>query len=266
MAALLVRRLLWRVSQTLTDTKPQQFKRYAERDMVMALQCGVKALCKYLPSAGIRSAVIKLEPGTRQSIATVAEARVQFQDGTAPFDLFAIQLEDVIRNMGADGASPGRAVRIADRQRRDRLDPNWHTGTPDAVVREFFFNPQDPTTFYVSPPVPSTGAVWVDVQLVAPPKAIPDGGNAGNELYTYDATTPSTQVVGIDDQYEDELWNYCCAYLLLADAKSDASMARAQLHAQAFTGSINSIVAQLTGQNPNLKTLPFAPEVPGAAS
>jgi hypothetical protein len=266
MAALLVRRLLWRVSQTLTDTKPQQFKRYTERDMVMALQCGVKALCKYLPSAGVRSAVVKLEPGTRQSIAKVPQARVLFQDGTAAFDLFAIQLEDVPRNMGADGQTPGRAIRIADRQRRDRLDPNWHTGEADAVVREYFFNPQDPTTLYVSPPVPADVDVWVDMQLVAPPKAIPDGGNAGNELYAYDAVTPSTQVVGIDDQFEDELWNYCCAYLLLADAKSQESMSRAQLHAQAFTGSINSIVAQLTGQNPNLKTLPFAPEVPGAAS
>jgi hypothetical protein len=266
MAALLVRRLLWRVSQTLTDTKPQQFKRYTERDMVMAAQCGVKALCKFLPHVGIRSCAIKLEPGTRQSIAVVPAARVKFSSGAAAFDLFAIQFEDLIRNLGDDGLSPGRAIRIADRQRRDRLDPNWHVGEPDAVVREFFFSPQDPTTFFVSPPVPGTGAVWVDVQLVAPPQAIPDGGPPGSELYAYDDSTPSTQAVGIDDQFEDELWNYCVAYLLLADAKSQESMARAQLHAQAFMGSINSLAASLTGQNPNLKTLPFAPDVPGAAS
>lgn len=263
MAALLVKRLLWRVSQTLTDTAPQ-FHRYTERDMVIALQCGVKALCKYLPTAGARPIAMKLASGSRQSIAKILAANIKTYDGTTPVDIYGLSVEDMVRNMGSDGLTPGKAIAPpGDRQRLDLLDPDWHTKTGTAITR-WFYSPQDPTTFFVSPGVPAATAVWVDILLVAPPKVITDGGAPGSEVYAYQGG--SSEVVGIDDQYEDELWNYCVAYLLLSDAKSQAAMARASMHAQAFTSSINSLVNTLTGNNPNLKVLPFAPEVPGGAS
>lgn len=263
MGALLVKRILWRVSQTLTDTKPQ-FKRYTERDMVMALQCGVKALCKYLPSAGARPIAMKLASGSRQSIAKIPAANIKTYDGGTPTDIYGIAVQELVRNMGANGTTPGKAIPPpSDRQRLDALDPDWHTRIGDVVTR-WFYNPQDPTTFFVSPAIPSGSSVWVDVLLIAPPKVIQDGGEPGSERYSYEGT--SNETVGVDDLYEDELWNYCVAYLLLSDAKSQQAMVRATLHAQAFTSSINSLVNSATGHNPNLKVLPFAPEVPGAAS
>lgn len=263
MAALLVKRLLWRVSQTLTDTAPQ-FTRYAERDMVIALQAGVMAICKYLPQAGARSIAMKLASGTRQSIAFIPAANVKTYDGSTPADVHGIMLQELVRNMGANGTTPGRAIPPpADRQRFDVLDPDWHSSTGE-LVRQWFYNPQDPLTFMVYPGVASGASVWVDVHLVAPPKPIEDGGAPGTEKYAFSGT--STATVGLDSQFEDDLWNYCVAYLLLANAKQQGALARAQLHVQAFNGSINSQVAALTGHNPNLKALPFAPEVPGAAS
>lgn len=263
MGALLVKRVLWRVSTTLSDTKPQ-FTRFTERDMVAALQSGVRALCKYLPQAGARTIAWRLQPGSRQSIARILAANVRTYDGTDPADLYGILLLELIRNMGADGTTPGPAISLVDRQRLDRQSSSWHTtsGTP---VRQYAYNPQDPLTCYVTPPVPATGdAVWVDVSLVAPPKPITDGGAAGSERYRIEGL--NTDTVGIDDQYEDDLWNYCVAYLLMSDAKAQGAQARAQLHVAAFNGSINSMAQALTGHNPNLKQLPFAPEVPGAAS
>lgn len=263
MAGLLVKRVLWRVSTTLVDAKPQ-FTRFSERDMVTALQSGVRALCKYLPQAGSRNLAIKLAPGSRQSIAKIPAASIKTYDGSNPVDTYAILLLEVIRNMGANGTTPGAAIAIADRQRLDRQSPGWHT-TTGAAVRQYTYNPQDPLTFYVTPAVPAAGdAVWVDVSLVAPPKVIPDGGAAGSELYRIEGN--NTELVGVDDQYEDDLWNYCCAYLLLSDAKAQGALNRAAVHVQAFNASINSMAAAMTGHNPNLKQLPFAPDIAGAAS
>ena len=262
MAALLVKRLMWRISQTLTDSAPQ-YARYKERDIVIAVQSGVRALCKYLPHAGARSIAMKLSAGSRQSIAKILASNLKTYDGTTAADTFGMQLLDVVRNMGADGLTPGRAITIIDRQRLDRIDPDWHTRT-GATVRQYSYNPQDPLSFYVMPAIPAATAVWVDVSITAPPKQIDDGGDPGSEKYGWSGS--STDVIGIDDQYEDELWNYAVAYMLLGNAKSQNALVRANVHVQAFNGSINSLAQQLTGQNPNLKTLPFAPEVPGAAS
>lgn len=263
MADLLVTRVLWRVSSTLADTKPQ-FTRFSERDMVAALQCGVRALCKYLPQAGVRTFSMQLASGTRQSIARISAQRLLDAGGLQPGgDVFGIYLQEVLRNKGADGLTPGRGITLVDRQRLDAIDPTWHASTGAAVL-QYAYNPQDPLTFWVYPGV--QGGVWVDVSMAAVPKAIPPGGAPTSEVYGWAKTPQSAETVGIDDQWEDELYHYCVAYLLLGDAKAQGALARAQLHVQAFNASINSIAQALTGHNPNLKALPFAPDVPGAAS
>lgn len=262
MSGLLVKHLLWRVSSTLMDNRPQ-FKRYAERDMVIALQAGVRALCKYLPHAGARTIAMRLQPGSLQSVAKIPAARVKTYDGSDPWEVFATGIFDVIRNMGANGVTPGRAITIAERGRLDRIDPLWHSKSGE-VVRQFTYNPQDPTSFYVAPAVPAAPEVWVDVSLPAPPKPVTAGNAPGSERYAYSGS--NTDLVGLDDQYEDELWNYCCAYLLMSEAKAQGALTRASMHIQAFNASINSMAQQATGHNPNLKALPFAPEPAGAAS
>lgn len=262
MSSLTVKRLVWRVSTTLSDVNPQ-FTRYSERDIITALQCGTRALCKFLPHVGTRTVAMKLSPGTRQSIAKIVAANTKTLDGSEAVDVYGISLKEVLRNKGADGLTVGRSITIADRQVMDLGDPDWHTRT-GTTVREFTFDPLDPLTFFVSPGVPSATDVWVDVSVVALPLVIPDGGEPGSEIYADEGI--STQVVGIDDTWEDELWNYTVAYVLLSDSKAQAAMVRAQQHAQAFMASINLWAQQLTGQNPNLKTLPFAPEPQGQAS
>lgn len=264
MADLLVRNLLRRVSATLMDTRPQ-FKRYTQADMVLALRAAVRAVCKYLPHSCARTVAVQLLPGHIQSLGKIPLARVKTYDGSTPWDLFVSQLFEVSRNMGADGLTTGRTITLTDQQRTNTLSPLGHS-LVGAAVRQYAYNPQVPTEIMVWPAVQSSGgAVWVDMRLSAPPAPIPDGsGSAGSESYRFDGG--STQIVGMDDRYEDELWNYCCAYLLLSEAKAQGALNRAAIHVQAFNASINSLAEQATGHNPNLKALPFAPEVPGAAS
>lgn len=259
MANLLVRDLLRRCSSTLSDTRPQ-FARHPEVDMVLAARNGVRALCKYMPHVCARTDAIKLLPGTQQRIDLVPAARVKPGDGSPARDMWCVQLLDMPRNRGADGVTAGRVITVADRQRLDSFYPDWHAST-GPTVQHYTYNPQQPRDAYVYPGV--AGDVWVDVSWAVQPKVIPPGGAPGAEIYRYE--DGNDQEVGLDDLYEDELWNYVVAYRLLSD-KGQASMSRAMLHAQAFTGAINTTMEQLTGNNPNLKTLPFAPEVPGASS
>lgn len=263
MPSLLVKNLLWRCSGTLQDRTPQ-FKRFSEHDMVVALNNGRKALHKFLPQAGIRTDAWKLAPGTRQSIAKILQASIIPGDGSSAADAYGLRFKDLPRNMGSNGTTPGRVITLCDRQRLDSLDPMRHDASKAAyVVRHYAYDPQDPMTVHVYPGVPSTGnAVWVDLTWVPVPVdlALP----TGSSLYAYSGG--STTVVGIDSLYEDDLWNYVCAVMFAKDAKSVNALNRAAMHGQAFMGSINTQVELLTGHNPNLKQLPFAPDVPGAAS
>lgn len=259
MGKLLVRDLLRRCSSTLSDTRPQ-YARHSEVDLVLAARNGVRALCKYMPHVCARTDAVKLDQGTQQTIDLVPAARVKPGDGSDPRDMWCVQLLDMPRNRGADGESVGRAITVIDRQRLDAMEPNWHASMGDAV-RHFAYNPQQPRHAYVYPGV--EGDVWVDFTWAVLPPVIPAGGAPGVEIYKGDGD--SEQEVGLDDIYEDELWNYIVAYRLLSD-KGQSSLSRAMVHAQAFTAAINTTMEQLTGQSPNLKMLPFAPEVPGAAS
>ncbi len=62
-------------------------------------------------------------------------------------------LLDVIRNIKADGTTPGRAIRRSDRQQLDDVDPNWHTSKPKAEVRNYTYDDRISDTYYVHPPV-----------------------------------------------------------------------------------------------------------------
>lgn len=255
-----VRTLFKSVSTTLQDISPQ-FTRWPEQEMVIVANYGQMALAKYLPQAGSRIDAIKLQAGTRQDLTKVLAANIKPGDGSAAADAFGITLLDIVRNMGADGATPGRIVRICDQDTKDSNDPDWHTRT-GAVVREFIFDKAMPKVFWVVPGVPVGGNVWVDINWLAEPTRIPDGGLPGAEVYAADGA--SNVLLGINDQFVEDLHNYMVGMLLLKGSKNTENVAKAQLHAGLFTQSLNAQVTVLTGVNPNLKQLPGAAEL-GAA-
>jgi len=255
------RALLEGVSNVLQDISPQ-FSRWPEREMVTAANLGQLAIAKYLPIAGARVDAIKLKPGTRQDLTKVLAGELKPGDGSAAADTFGIALQLLVRNMGADGQTPGRVVRIVDRDTLDAVDPDWHSAAKAApVVREYAFDKQLPRVFYVRPGVPVAPAVWVDVEWLAEPKRIPDGGEPGSEHYPATGSDPT--LIGIHDQFVEDLRNYMVAMLLLKGSKNVQNMPKAQLHATLFTSSINAQAAALTGVNPNLKQLPFVADVGG---
>lgn len=263
MADTKVSELLWSASSMLMDTDPQ-FTVHGEREMVQWLNDAQVAITKFLPLACSRIDVVRLKPGTKQSIELLAAADVMVGGGALSAQpVEGVELLEIVRNMGVNGTTPGRAVPPpVSRSVLDRQTPNWHTTTGDAV-RQVTFDPRFPKHFYVQPGVPA-GRSWIEIGYIAKPTKVPDGNDPGAEKYLRDGGDGT--LISIDSQYREDLVNYICARAFLRRADSDADAVQAEKYVSLFTASINATVTALTGVNPNLKRLPFAPEPVGSAS
>lgn len=246
----LVKDVLFRVSSQLHDISPQ-FTRWTQRELVSWLNDGQKAIAKYMPSSCTRVDSIKLTPGTKQSIERILSANILPGDGSTPSNVYGGYLQSVIRNMGTAGATPGKAIRLVDREVMDVNHPTWHSETASSVS-QYMFDPRMPKVFYVQPGVPAGSQVWVEISYLADPVEISVVGDYGMDSAT-------ATVISVDDKYVDDLVNYILARAYMKDAEFAVNGNMASAHAQMFTASINSQVAALTGVNPNLQSLPMNP-------
>jgi hypothetical protein len=249
-ASTLVKDVLYRVSVQLHDLSPQ-FNRWTSRELASWLNDAQRAIAKYVPTSCSRLDVVKLVPGTLQSIDLIPSASVIPGDGLSPFNIAGNALQSINRNMGVNGSTPGKAIRITDRETMDVNDPNWHTVTGTAVS-QYVFDPRTPKVFYVSPGVPSNTAVWVEISYLADPPNI-------NVAGTYNWDGSDTTTISVDDKFEDDLVNYIMARAYLKDAEAAANAQQAMVAAEMFNNSINAQAAAVSGVNPNLRVLPFAP-------
>jgi hypothetical protein len=260
-ATITVRETIQRISTILQDISPQ-FQRWPETELVNWLNDAHTAITKFLPSANSRIDAIKLQPGTMQSIEAIPAANCKPGDGSVPsVPINGISLLDVICNMGADGATPGKAIRLVDRKTMDGQNPMWHTQT-GTVINSFLYDPETPRYFYVTPGVQGGQNVWVRAAYTAQPIKIPNTGSPGSELYL--ATGTNNTLISISDEYIDDLVNYVVARANMKDAEF-ADGNKAQVFSGLFLASLNSKVTALTGNNPNLTRLPFAPAPIAAA-
>lgn len=251
----LVKDVLYRVSVQLQDTNPQ-FTRWTQRELVVWLNDGQKAIAKYLPPACTRVDAVKLSPGTKQSIDKILAANIKPGDGSTAADVYGLMLQDVIRTMGSDGLTPGTSIRLVDREILDVNNPTWHstTGTPS----QYTFDPRAPRVFYVCPGVPAATATWVEISYMAQPTDITVPANTSQ--YGMDGNDPT--VISIADKFVDDLVNYILARAYMKDAEFSGDDKKASEHAEMFTGSINAQSAAMTGVNPNLRGLPMNPNLP----
>lgn len=256
-SSILVRNLLEQVSRHLTDFAPQ-FERWTQVELLSFLNDGQRAIAKYLPTACPRIDAIKLATGTRQSVAFIPSTSIKPGDGSAASAVRGNSVMSVSRLMGADGVTPGRALRVVDRDILDASLPGWHTTTGQPT--QYSYDPRTPQIFHVCPGVSgAVGAppVWAEVMYLADPAAIPDGN--------YAASGGSNVTLSIDDRYSDDLVNYIMARSYLKEAEFAANSNLSASHTNLFTSSINAQAAALTGVNPNLTTLPMTPSVLAAA-
>jgi hypothetical protein len=208
MGTALVQSILDRAIVILQDTTNV---RWPAVELVDWVTDGEREAVMFKPSAYSKNESMLLTAGTKQTIPATG-----------------IQLLDVVRNTGPNGTSPGRAIRLIEREILDANTPDWHYMAATAVVKHFTYASNDPKTFYVYPP--STGSSYAELVYSAAPPVATLGGT-----------------LSIDDIYQGAILDYVLYRAYQKDAEYAADPARAASHYQAF-------VTALAGRNKSEKT------------
>lgn len=178
--------------------------RWGDAELLGWLNDGQRAVAMLRPDVSSKLVSLALVAGTRQSIPA---------DGTA--------VMRVVRNMGAGGTTPGRAVRHVPMELLDSNLPGWHTVTPSAEILHAAVDVRVPRTFYVYPP--ATAGTQVELMYAAPPA---DVGAVGD-------------TITIDDVFSAPLVDYVCFRAYSKDQDMSGNAERATAHFQLFTDSLN---------------------------
>ena len=180
--------------------------RWVDSELFKWINDAQKLVAMVRPDASVATFVMTLIAGTRQTIPSGG-----------------FRLLDIVRNVVAVTGNtpstqvvttPGRSVRIVDREVLDTQDPYWHTATGSAEIKHFIYDNRSPTLFYVYPPATTSAKLEV-VYSVAPA----DVAAAGDTL-------------SISDIYQDVVLNYVLyrAYSKDAEYASNAALAGGYLN------------------------------------
>jgi hypothetical protein len=187
--------------------------RWPEAELIKHINDGQREIVNLRPDACAVTESISLVVGVKQSIPATA-----------------IRLLDIVRNMGADGSTPGAAIIPADMDKVRRYNPGWATTTASSTVKNYMYDPRIPGVFYVFPPV--TGTVQVEGQFV--------------RLPTDCASTASS--LSINDSYANALVNWTVYRTLLKDLETpNAGQAKAyyELFLNSMQGKTAADIAAL---------------------
>jgi hypothetical protein len=218
-----------KVARLLVD---QNNIKWPRTELLGYLNDGQRQIVVMLPSANNVTAVKKLNAGTRQSIAT---------DGWLLLGLY--------RNMGTTGTTPGPVIRLASREVIDSYNQNWHSETPKSVVKNYVFDIQDQTAFWVYPPNDGNGYIQYNYSQVPT-----------------DLSSETSQI-GLNDIYQTALIDYIMYRAYSKNAEYSQGVALAQGYWSAFSTTLSSKANGESQANPNLSIQnPRPVGSPGAGS
>jgi hypothetical protein len=197
--------LMTRAGLVLQDTAKV---RWTESELISWINEGVRAVVVRRPDAGASTQNFTLANGTKQTLAA---------------DIY--RLIDVVRNMGAGGATPGNAVRLVERELLDNAADGWHAETAAAVTRQYVYDGQaDPNTFYVYP----AGIAGNQLEVIV--SKIPTDVSAGSDS------------VAIHDAFEEAVLNFVLFRAFSKDSQY-ANGAMAAAHYAAFKDALGATTA-----------------------
>jgi len=222
------------IASTIIDRASKQLLditnvRWARADLLDWLSVGQRLITVMQPNSTNTITTIKLASGTRQSL---------------PADGWT--LLDVLRNMGTDGATPGRAVRVISRKLLDAFKPTWHSDTKSATVQNYLFDPQDQTAFFVYPP--SNGTNYIEINYSAIPAPL----------------TSESTALSVPDAYEEPLVHYVMFRALSKNAEW-AGSPQADMYLNLFNGVMGAKLSAEQANNPNIGLAPPTPQIGGVS-
>lgn len=217
-----------KAAKQLTDI---QGIRWTRAELLSWLNDGQRQIVLMQPNATNTVSAVKLVAGSRQTI---------------PADGWL--LLGINCNMGTNGSTPGRAVRIISRELLDNFDPNWRTVTASAVTKNYLYDLQDQVAFHVYPP--STGTNYLQINYSKQPPNL----------------TAESQTIEIFDVYQGALLDYIMYRACSKDAEYAPGVALAQMYAQAFTAVVGGKEGTELKNTPTLDLSPRNPGLPGSES
>jgi len=205
--------------------------RWTRSELLAWLNDGMRQIVLIQPSASSTTVSKKLDAGTRQSLPTGGWLLLQ-----------------MYRNMGTTGTTPGRAIRIVSRELLDNFNPNWHTATAAAEVRNYIYDTQDQTAFYVYPP--NTGTQYVELNYSAQPTNL----------------TSESEVIPIFDIYQSALVDYILYRACSKDAEYAPGLQLAQGYLATFVAAVGGKAQTEVSNDPVQALNPRNTSVPGSQS
>jgi hypothetical protein len=205
--------------------------RWTRAELLKWLNDGLRQIVLMQPNATNTPGAVQLVAGTRQTLPTGGW-----------------MLLGIYRNMGTTGSTPGRAVRIISRELLDAFSPDWHTSTASAVTKNYFYDLQDQTAYYVYPP--STGTNYLEINYSLQPTDL----------------TSESQVIPMFDVYQGPLLDYIMFRACTKDAEYAPGITLGNLYLSTFTAALSVKEQSEVKGTPEQGMLPRNPAVPGSIS
>lgn len=137
-----------------------------------------------------------------------------------------VRLLRVVRNMGSNGTTPGRAIRPVSREALDTELPDWHFTNPALSIQHYHHDNVDPRTFYAYPPVTGTvgqaAALYAELVYSATPAVV----------------TSAAQTLTLADHYLNPVLDWVLYRCYSKDASYAGNMQRAAVHLQNFANAL----------------------------
>ena len=190
------------INDIAAELSDETFITWTAAELLAYLNAAILRVCLLRPDASSSVESIQLVAGTKQTLPATAR-----------------RLLDIYRNMGADGATPGKVITSTDTRSMDLFNPNWHKDTAKTAIDHFMYDEETPDTFFVTPPVHATTQVHVEMKLANNPAVIADA---------------AIENVTINDVYRPALEHWMLYKAYDKETDSAHSVAEAKFHFQAF--------------------------------
>jgi len=128
-------------------------------------------------------------------------------------------LLDARRNMGVNGATPGKVITSVPRETMDQCIPDWHTWPADGVVSIVVMDEKDPYAYGVFPPQPAVAPTQIE--------------NLGS-AYPTAAQDPVNDPFPLPDEFEVPAINGCIAWCLAENTTVPNALQKSQMYRQSF--------------------------------
>lgn len=215
MGTLLASTLIAQASEIVQDEKNILWETSQALDWLNDAQ---RAIVAVRPDSSTSNKPVVLAPGTKQSIS-------------------GLRLMAVTRNMGDDGLTPGRAIRLVERGIKDDFEPDWHFVTASTEVKEYIYDDRTPQEFYVSPPVHATTTVQIEIV----------------EAVDAPLIASEASVITLDDHYSPMMIEWVVYRFLSRDSEETPNLQRPAMHFQNFFTLLQAKVQPDMAINPKVR-------------